>query len=322
MVELTIIIPTHNRREVMLGTLQSLSFPEAECEVVVVDDGSNDGTAAAVEAMANRLALPVVVERRVNGGAGAARNRGLEVAQGRVCLLLGDDIRPAPGTVQGHLEFHRRNPREEDALIGRVDWAAFPPPTPFMEWLEISGIQNGFGPIAELATDGVVPGRYFFGSNTSAKTGFLRANRGFDESFRPACEDIELGMRLERRGLRLTYDPGLMAQHLHPTDLPGALRRMRGAGASRALLRSRVGAAAEAPRPPGIRHRVGSAALTGAALMGIPNERLRRETWRFLCHEAHREGFWAVEAKREGSVRIGGTLARLARRDARTQMPS
>lgn len=121
-----------------------------------------------------------------------------------------------------------------------------------MEWLEASGVQFGFDRIAELEHDGLLPGRYFFGSNTSAKTRFLRDSGGFDESLRPACEDIELGMRLERRGLRLAYDPGLGAQHLHPTDLTGALRRMRGAGISRAMLRSRVGPAAESPRRPGI----------------------------------------------------------------------
>ena len=322
MSELTIIIPTFNRREILLGTLRSLRLPDGECEVVVVDDGSTDGTAPAVQAIADRLPIAVRVEHRPNGGAGAARNRGLELAQGEICLFLGDDMRPAPGTIDGHLEFHRRNPGVEDALMHRVEWA--PDPSRHRSW-------SGWRP-AGYSSDST-------GSPSSSTMAFCRAATSSARTPRPRrASSGTAGVSTNRCGRPARTSswgcgssggdcasptiPGWVAQHLHPTDLTGALRRMRGAGISRAMLRSRVGLAAESPRRPGIRHRVGSAALTGATVLRIPNERLRRETWRFLCHEAHREGFWAIDAKREGSVRIGGTLARLARRDPRTRMPT
>ena len=205
----------------------------------------------------------------------------------------------------------------------RVDWAAMPPPTPFMEWLEASGIQFGFDTIAKLASYGRLPGRYFFGSNTSAKTSFLRANRGFDESMRPACEDVELGMRLEARGLRLAYRPGLARiTSTRPTSPApcGACAgpAARGPCSAPGSARPRKRRAAPAPQAP---RRQRGADRGGSAAESRTSDCDARPG-AFLCHEAHREGFWAIDARREGTVRIGATLARLARRNPRTRMPT
>jgi hypothetical protein len=58
----------------------------------------------------------------------------------------------------------------------------------------------------------------------------------------------------------------------------------------------------------------------------VRSPRLQREVWRFLCHEAGREGYWDALAGRDAhgrrQLRIGGRLARLASRDPDAQMPS
>jgi hypothetical protein len=80
----------------------------------------------------------------------------------------------------------------------------------------------------------------------------------------------------------------------------------------------------EVARRPGLRHRVKAAGLTALALVGISSPRVKHETWRFLCHEAAREGYWdTVDGKgvSDGGLRIGRTLARLASRDEDAKMP-
>jgi hypothetical protein len=84
-------------------------------------------------------------------------------------------------------------------------------------------------------------------------------------------------------------------------------------------------------RRPGLRHRVKAAGLTALTMAGIRTRGVQHETWRFLCHEASREGFWdAVDAGGGGSadrggapaLRIGRRLARLASRDEDARMPA
>ena len=310
------IIPTRNRRDVLLETLRRLARQqEPGCEVVVVDDGSEDDTARAV-----RENHPdVQLERQEPSGPAAARNRGLRAAHGAVCLFMGDDTWPCSGLLRRHLEFHRAHPEPSAALLGRMTWAPEAHPTDFMRWIEQSGIQFEY-PANGGATE--LPGRFFYTANVSVKRAYILEHGGFDESFRHAAsEDTELGMRLERAGMALAYDPAAAAEHFHPVDLPGTVRRMRVAGASTALLVERVGDY-PVPRRPGSRHRVKSAALTALFAARVRPAGLRHATWEFLCHEAHREGFWGVDAPAADGLRIGQRLLDLAARDPATRPPA
>jgi len=226
-----------------------------------------------------------VLEQAQRGPA-AARNRGIEAARGAVCLFLGDDTRPEPGLIERHASFHRRTPEQEAALLGHVEWAPESCPSPLMEWLN-TGVQFGFGEIADAER---VPGSYFYTANVSVKTAFVRAHRGFDEAFpHAAFEDLELGFRLERAGMRLVYDSDAVVEHWHPVDLPAVLTRMRTLGRSAVILHERF---PDWPlgRRPGARHRTKAALLTALNLVPLHSARLRHVTWRFLCHEAMREG--------------------------------
>ncbi len=92
----SVIIPTYNRKDSLLCTLDSLSqqtYPAEHFEVIVVDDGGSDGT----EIIAQRcfpFALRYV--RQQNQGAAMARNRGAAKAQGEILIFLDDDITVAP----------------------------------------------------------------------------------------------------------------------------------------------------------------------------------------------------------------------------------
>ncbi len=320
MIELSVIIPTRDRVDILTETLKRLveQRTEIEFEIVVVDDGSRDATVAEARSVAEHAPVPLTVLEQGSRGPAAARNRGIAAARGSTCLFIGDDTWPRADLVERHARLHRRHPEPETALLGHVQWAAASRPTPFMHWLN-SGIQFDFDQIADPENVG---GSCFYTANVSAKRSFLVANGCFDEAFpHAALEDIELGLRLERAGLRLVYDAAAVVEHFHPYDLRASLRRMRTLGRSAVILHERV-PDWPLPRRPGARHRLKAAVLT--ALNMVPRARplpVRHATWHFLCHEAFREGCWAVSPRGDRELRIGRSLAWLAARDAATRAP-
>jgi glycosyltransferase involved in cell wall biosynthesis len=86
----SVIIPAYNAAATLPETLASVLAQRAvDLDVVVVDDGSTDGTGE----VAAQLGAPVRVIRQENAGVGAARNRGVDVARGRwVAFIDSDDL--------------------------------------------------------------------------------------------------------------------------------------------------------------------------------------------------------------------------------------
>lgn len=91
MARISVIIPLYNKAQTISRTLQSVARQSVQpLEVIIVDDGSTDGSAEVVESMALEQ---VRVVRQANAGVSAARNKAIELAQGEwVALLDGDDV--------------------------------------------------------------------------------------------------------------------------------------------------------------------------------------------------------------------------------------
>ena len=100
----SIVIPTYQRRDVVLASLRAVpAIAFGSFEVIVVVDGSTDGTAAAVRA----LPFPITVIDQENRGAATARNRGAASASGDILLFLDDDMEPDPAILFEHDRSHR-----------------------------------------------------------------------------------------------------------------------------------------------------------------------------------------------------------------------
>lgn len=316
--QLSVIVPTRERRQTVLATLRAIDRDAAglPVEVVVADDGSQDGSAAAIRRLAGELEVELAcVEREQPGGPAAARNSAIALARAPLLLFLGDDMPPRRGLVEAHLRFHRRHPATGAALLGRIVPAAACD-TPFARWLHERGKQFAF---AELSAGSLVPARLFYAANLSLKASLLSETGGFDERFRFGHEERELGRRLEQAGIAISHDPAVVAEHDHPTDLSSTLRRMRGFGRSLRLL-TEIDGREPAPRRPGPRHRAASLLLAMPASVGLRRPLLRERTWRFLCEQATREAFWDEQDPSDPAIRIGRRLARIAERDPATRV--
>jgi glycosyltransferase involved in cell wall biosynthesis len=236
-VDLSVVIPTYRRPALLRRCLESLdaqTLPRAQFEVVVVDDGSGDESTDVLAAYADRVRA--YVQPR-NGGPAAARNRGIREATGDRVVFLDDDVAAAPDLLATHLDLHRAADDPLLGVLGRVEWDPSLRVTPFMRWLDRSGLQFGYD---TWLVEGPVEPPYaaFYTANVSLSRSLLVDAGGFDERFPYAAfEDMELAFRLAERGFRLDYRPAARAFHTRAMELRGFAARMQRVGESAELMR-------------------------------------------------------------------------------------
>jgi len=230
----SVVVPTHNRKMTLRKCLRALEeqtvLPQ-EFEVVVVDDGSTDGTREMLES--ERFPFSLTYLHQPNSGPGMARNLGVTRAQGEIVLFVGDDILADPQLLEQHLIAHSEMPGEATAILGHIDWPPGLPRSPVMDFVcGDSSLQFAYTHIPHLPK---LDYRFFYTSNISLRRRFLvdAANDGvrFDPLFRYAAfEDSEFAFRLQSRGLDLRYHSDALAYHDHLMDIAGFGRREYHAG--------------------------------------------------------------------------------------------
>lgn len=133
----SVIIPTYNRGPQMEGLLSSLeqqSFPAHQFEVIVVDDGSTDGTRKILDTWSRKKSVTLKSIHQENRGPGAARNRGAEEAKGEVLVFVDSDCWVPRDWLECLLgPFQSPNvrlvggselPHPEDSFLSRCFWYA------------------------------------------------------------------------------------------------------------------------------------------------------------------------------------------------------
>lgn len=211
--EISVLIASHNRRETLrrcLGTLVEQDLDPARFEVVVGDDGSDDGTAEMVERFDAPYRLRVL--RCPKQGKALTLNATLEAAEAPACLCIDDDVVAWPGLVSGHLEAHRANPMTVG--LGRI----VQQPPDRRDWYAHAFADAWNDHYERLAAKPEPSWTDCYGANVSAPRELLRQAGGFSPDF-PIGEDYEIGFRLREHGGVLTYLPG--AGCVHDDQKPG-----------------------------------------------------------------------------------------------------
>jgi glycosyltransferase involved in cell wall biosynthesis len=226
-VELSVVIPTFNKVALLEQTLAALEQQivprDLEWEVVVVDDGSTDGTAAALERRARRARVrlrPVSPGRNV--GRAAARNFGAQQAEGRFLLFLDDDIVAPPDLVAAHLKVLAVRTNR-----GTIGYAVTEPSLvdgPHFAYLDSRAV-------AKLPP-GRAPAKYFVTQNAAVPRAAFLSVGGFDEQFSAyGFEDMEVAFRLEEQaGLVFHALTQPVPHHVHHHTLAEYLEKKRECG--------------------------------------------------------------------------------------------
>jgi glycosyltransferase involved in cell wall biosynthesis len=225
--EISVIIPTFNRKERLESTIlayERQSLAANRFELIIVDDGSSDGTGAMIEDLKRAVSLKIIYHRQENRGPAAARNWAIANARSEIVLLTGDDIVPSRDMLEEHLKFHKRFSEKSKAILGHIDWLPQVQVTPLMLHVtKARGFQFGFHLIKNPEN---VSFWFFYTSNISLKRSFVLDNGLFDTSFTYAAhEDVELGYRLQKKGLRIVYNPQAKGYHDHPITLESFCKR-------------------------------------------------------------------------------------------------
>ena len=234
MTELSVVIPTYNRVERLRACLDALAGqrlgPETGAgafEVVVVVDGSTDGTRELLERYAAPFPLKALWQE--NAGQASARNRGIGEAAGRFCLLIDDDIIARPELVAEHL----RAQRETGGVLaaGRLTLRI----SPGAGWYVRRYAAGWAAHYVRLDTGAKpVTAEACYGGNLSFPRDAFLAVGGFSRDVARG-HDIDLARRLVAHGLTPRYLPlaeGVQDERKTSRELLRDLERAGGAAIS------------------------------------------------------------------------------------------
>jgi glucosyl-dolichyl phosphate glucuronosyltransferase len=268
----TVIIATHNRAFQLRETLEALiaqkTAPGLGWEILVVDNGSTDGTLEVFRTMAMRAPgrLRYVSEARL--GKSRALNAGIAVARGAVIALTDDGVSPAADWVATAATVLDR--WGADGAGGRIlpRWEAEAP-----SWVRGSNRLLDSLAVMEFDSPVMLPipkGSYpqIWGANMVYRRSALQALGGFDTRLGPVggkryCdEDVDIVQRMLESGRAVAYDPALTVYHRVPRA------RLRRAYFRRLMWDMGEGEALAAADPP-----------SGPSILGVPRWRLRFVAW-------------------------------------------
>lgn len=228
---ISVIIPTYNRADLLREALKSLttqSLPRDEFEVIVIDDGSQDNTAHVCSDFEKHLHLRY--QKQINSGISAAKNMGIFMARAPLLFFFDDDDVADANLLAEHFRSHRSHPEENVAVLGYTTWHPSLTITPLMHYVTDVG---GFLFSCEHLKHGqTLDFTYFWGGRSSCKRSFLVRHGVFNQQFRFGSEDIELGYRLSKFGLKVVFNRQAISYMIRPLTFDQFCSRCVKQGAS------------------------------------------------------------------------------------------
>jgi O-antigen biosynthesis protein len=218
---ISVVCCSYNGAKFIGDCLDGLAVQDyPDYEVIVIDDGSTDDTAAIAARYDVRLAS------QKNKGLSAARNQGMRHATGEIIAYIDDDAYPDPDWLRYIAWTYMRY---------GVDGAGGPnlPPSGDGEMADLVALAPG-GPNHVLISDTVA--EHVPGCNSTYRTEALRAIGGYDTRFRTAGDDVDVGWRIQQNGGTIGFSAGAMVWHHRRTTARGYFKQQRGYGYAEALL--------------------------------------------------------------------------------------
>lgn len=220
----SVVVCSYNGAHTIRDTLEGLArLDYPRYEVIVVDDGSRDGTAHIAAQYRVRLI------RTENRGLSNARNTGWKAARGEIVAYIDDDAYPDPHWLQ-YLSWTFLH--TEHTGVGGPNLA---PP--------------GDGPVAECVANApggpahVLTGdreaEHIPGCNMAFRKAALAAVGGFDPRYRTAGDDVDLCWRLQKDGGTLGFHAAALVWHHRRNSLRAYWRQQVGYGRAEALLEAK-----------------------------------------------------------------------------------
>lgn len=213
--DVSVIFATHNREDVLKSVFEAWRVVERvtkyKYEIICSDDESTDKTIDIIQAVKD---LPIRLICNKKGGAAKARNAALKIANGKIVIFTGDDMFPEPDFINKHFENYLKF-GEKVATLGRIEWHPDIKMNYLMHHITNVGCEQ-FGFVG-LPPYQLIDYRHFYTSNISVPISQLKSlDRFFNTDFdKYGFEDIELGYRLEEKGMHIYYDPDIVITHHH-----------------------------------------------------------------------------------------------------------
>ncbi len=221
---ISVVVCTYNGKRTLqdcLRGLLKLEYPNFE--VIVVSDGSNDGSVA----LACGYGVQVIAGQ--NRGLSVARNRGLQAASGEIVVYIDDDAYPDSQWLT-YLAYAFMTTKH--AGVGG------PNLVPHEDGLVAQCVANAPGnPTHVLLSD--LEAEHIPGCNMAFRKSCLQEVGGFDPRFRIAGDDVDVCWKLQKQGWTLGFAPAAMVWHHRRNSVKAYLKQQWNYGVAEALLEER-----------------------------------------------------------------------------------
>jgi len=214
----SIVVTSFNQRQILqrlLPQLDSEEYPCEKLEIIVVDDGSSNGSREWLATLESARLRVILRER--DRGRSAVRNDGIRIAQNDVIIMLDGDHTIDKGLILSHAKRHAEC---ECVVVGQSQYSGHWRFRALFRYLNTRGAHK-------LRSGSPLPGRYFVTRNCSVPKTLLQRVGLFNEIFAWGGEDLDFGVRLEGAGIAIVYEPRAKAWHHHHRSLNDLLRNLR-----------------------------------------------------------------------------------------------
>lgn len=210
MIIISVVIPTHNRKNLLsncLNTLFQQSFLRSQFEIIVCDDGSTDGTKEVVKNLQKKYSNLKLLTQ-LHGGVSKARNLGIKKARGEIIAFTDDDCLPQKDWLKQIANMFQENPK----ILG------------------VEGKTLTYPDLVNPFTNQIVntQGNGYQTCNIAYQRKILRKVGGQDEHFRYThCDDVDLALRVLKYGQIIFQPKAIVIHPPHPTSFLAELDRVK-----------------------------------------------------------------------------------------------